>query len=504
MRFFNLIYRPGTRLAVLFCLLLSIGWLAAQDIQPWQYVRHSARDNNGMVHVRFNGTPSILGEYELTAYQNSAWIPQTLTTPEALTYEALLPYTYGQNLKYRLKTSYTVAGQTITAMNPAFLDSDTFPPALTNLGFIADDPVGDSISAYFSNLDLTGNWFGFTDNKLFTTMSDAANAFPTMNSLTSYNIYFAGLANTATALTDSSVYVMLYTFNLGTVISPGLYKFNFNMADTSFVYTRLGNIQSQVVNGKLNLACNIADLAADASFGTWPPANNSLGFMAGSIRMAMDLSTMTPSFTIGDFSGIAQLIFENNHYQVAQNTLPVITDPDPGDVYVSFSYSDAEGDFPLTAKFTLDSQQEFDFTPTSLDFSQPVQMTVLNPMGWASAWIEVSDNNISSAIYIFGDANEDETLPLAPAVKIYPNPFNPASGLLYVELSGAKNQTGSGAIYNLRGQLVKKLASHPTATSSVLNWDGLDADNYPVAAGIYFMRLKQEDKSLSRKIIVIR
>ena len=496
------------RKLIFISLLLAGCLLSAQDLTPWQYVRHSAVDVNGFVHVRFNGSQEILDNYEFYNWQNSAWTETPLTNPETFVYEALLPAVSGQILKYRLRTSYDYMGETITAVNPAFLSSDSFPPDLNALGYIADDPVGDSINVYHPNLDITGNWFGYTDTKLYCAMSNASNLFPTMNSFTSYNLYFAGLASTTTAVADSSVYAMIYTFNIPGVISPGLYKLGINLADTTVVYQYLGPIQSVVSGGKLYLSCNISDLTADPGFGTWPPEFNSLGFMSGSIKIDIDSTTFTPSFGIGDLSGIAQLVFENHNYTVGINALPVLSDFNVQSVgaalRITCTYTDANHDFPLYCKgwFTHDElPAEVDFVATSLDFSQPVIMeAVLNAPSFTDGIVWVSDNNFEFNTYMIpGTAVEDETMPSAPTVKIFPNPFNPAAGLLNVKIASVKTEPLTGYIYNLKGQCVRQLNG-----SGSLSWDGMTDSQVPAQNGLYLVKVKHDTGTLTQKIILLR
>jgi len=494
------------RLVLLSLLVFAFFLLSAQDLTPWQYVRHSAVDINGQVHVRFNGNPAIPENYQLLNWQNNAWTELPLTSPETFVYEALLPAVTGQTLKYRLRTSYEAMGQSITAVNPAFLSADTFPPALNALGYIADDPAGDSINVYHPNLDITGNWFGYTNSKLYCAVSNASNLFPIMNSFTSYNLYFAGLAATTTAASDSTVYAMIYTFNIPGVISPGLYKLGINLADTTVVYQYLGAIQSVVSGGKLFLSCNISDLTADPGFGNWPPEYNSLGFMSGTIKIDLDLVTLTPSFGIGDLSGLAQLVFENHNYAIGQNTLPVISNTSitgpAGAHFLTFTYSDANGDFPLTAHHYLnDPSTAVDFIPSSLDFTQPVTMSAfIGSIEYEfQTMIRVSDNNIDFATDWLLVSNEDETLPTPSAVKIYPNPFNPSKGMLHIDFFERLTPPDARLwIYNSRGQLVKQTS---------FSWDGTDNVGKPVGDGIYYLRHFDYDDMKGykvNKIMVIR
>jgi hypothetical protein len=155
------------KIIILIILLFSFLALTAQTATPWQYVRHSAVDNNNQVHVRFNAGPEATGNYQFYHWLNNSWQELGLDNYETLAYEALLPFSTGQTLKWRLRNSYDLGGVSYVAVNPGFLSSDTFPPALASLGYIADDPVGDSVSVYFSNLDLTGSWAGWSNNKLY-------------------------------------------------------------------------------------------------------------------------------------------------------------------------------------------------------------------------------------------------------------------------------------------------------------------------------------------------
>jgi hypothetical protein len=312
-----------------------------------------------------------------------------------------------------------------------------------------------------------------------------------MNSFTSYNMYFAGLANTATAMADSTIYAMVYTFNIPGIISPGLYKLGMNVADTTFTFVRLGNIQSQVVSGKLMLSCNISDLTADPSFGTWPPLFNSLGFMAGSMNIGINTSTMTPSFNFGDYTSPAQLIFEKYSYLLTPNTPPVISNVIIND-YISykvlqFTYTDANQDFPLYAKVLLENMgNEPDITPVIPDFTQPVTMTAILPnTGWEHGTIRISDNNTTFVTYdISNTAINEETIPSVPSFKIYPNPFNPNKGVLNFQMLGNKTYPDSRIwIYNSKGQLVKLIDMETN-----IHWDGKDDNHQPVGDGIYYYK----------------
>ena len=87
----------------------------------------------------------------------------------------------------------------------------------------------------------------------------------------------------------------------------------------------------------------------------------------------------------------------------------------------------------------------------------------------------------------------------------YPNPFNPETWIPY-DLGKPAEVTIS--IYNVNGQLVRKLAfGHQVAgryqsRSRAAYWDGRNAFGEPVASGLYFYTLTAGDFSATRKMLI--
>lgn len=84
----------------------------------------------------------------------------------------------------------------------------------------------------------------------------------------------------------------------------------------------------------------------------------------------------------------------------------------------------------------------------------------------------------------------------------YPNPFNP---ITQISFTLPKTQAAQLSIYNLKGQLVKRLidATLP-AGENTISWDGTDARGNVVSSGIYSYRLLSEGKSISRKMLLMK
>jgi len=84
----------------------------------------------------------------------------------------------------------------------------------------------------------------------------------------------------------------------------------------------------------------------------------------------------------------------------------------------------------------------------------------------------------------------------------FPNPFNSQTAIR-VELSSS--ETGELAIFNLKGDLVRSydLSGSNQPVQKII-WDGKNLDNSYVKSGVYFYRLKVGDKSLTRKMVLLK
>lgn len=98
----------------------------------------------------------------------------------------------------------------------------------------------------------------------------------------------------------------------------------------------------------------------------------------------------------------------------------------------------------------------------------------------------------------------------------YPNPFNPATSIEFeVPSASIDAPIGAGranglvpvtvAVYDLRGALVKTLASGVYAPGRHrVVWDGTNASGMRVATGVYFYRMQTNETSYTRKMVLIR
>jgi len=84
----------------------------------------------------------------------------------------------------------------------------------------------------------------------------------------------------------------------------------------------------------------------------------------------------------------------------------------------------------------------------------------------------------------------------------YPNPFNPGTNISFY--LGERSQVEL-TIYNLLGEKVKTVINSDLAAGShSITWDGTNQSGSTVASGIYFYKLTAGDKSLIKKMTLMK
>ncbi len=84
----------------------------------------------------------------------------------------------------------------------------------------------------------------------------------------------------------------------------------------------------------------------------------------------------------------------------------------------------------------------------------------------------------------------------------WPNPFNPTTTISYALPQAADVEL---AVFNVLGQRVKTLVqTHQNAGTYRVLWDGTNAQNQPVASGIYIYRLVAGNRVAIRKMILMK
>jgi hypothetical protein len=97
--------------------------------------------------------------------------------------------------------------------------------------------------------------------------------------------------------------------------------------------------------------------------------------------------------------------------------------------------------------------------------------------------------------------------PVLPASDIalpqnYPNPFSSSTTIKY---NLAADGEVSLSVYNVKGQVVRTFSrDNVKAGEHSLSWDGKDEHGRTAASGLYFFRLQSGEKSLTRKLLLVR
>lgn len=84
----------------------------------------------------------------------------------------------------------------------------------------------------------------------------------------------------------------------------------------------------------------------------------------------------------------------------------------------------------------------------------------------------------------------------------YPNPFNPSTTISF----SLKNSSSVKLeVFNSKGQLVNTLCDHALTTGNYnYTWNGTDNSGRKVTSGVYFYRLKADNQSTMKKMLMLK
>lgn len=120
-----------------------------------------------------------------------------------------------------------------------------------------------------------------------------------------------------------------------------------------------------------------------------------------------------------------------------------------------------------------------------------------------------TDALLSALYYPTDDPDQDgngNDIPLIVQYPVlnnnYPNPFNPSTTISY---SLPKEMHCTLSVYNIKGQKVKTLFDGKSLKGNQrLVWNGMDDNSKHVASGVYFYKLVTPDKSITKKMILMK
>ena len=128
----------------------------------------------------------------------------------------------------------------------------------------------------------------------------------------------------------------------------------------------------------------------------------------------------------------------------------------------------------------------------------------------ANILIQYNNQTLTIPVYLVVSSafSDDTQIPLSTELyNVYPNPFMISSkkSNLKINYQLAKKSQTSLTIFNLKGQLIAKLTEGvQTAGKHSVSWNLKDKNGKKISSGIYFYKLDSKDKTLIKKITVIK
>ena len=181
---------------------------------------------------------------------------------------------------------------------------------------------------------------------------------------------------------------------------------------------------------------------------------------------------------------------------------------------VTATYSDIQGGWAGTGNINEDplfaDPQNGDFHLTWMNF--PIPDSTMSPCidtGDPSSPLDPDGTIADMGAYYYDQGTGTENYEFQISnfrLNNYPNPFNPTTTISFnISRKGAKDAetcpTCRIVIYNIKGQKVKSFPNLQINTSpnQQIVWDGKDEKGQNVSSGVYFYRLKVNDKIVDTK-----
>ncbi len=107
-------------------------------------------------------------------------------------------------------------------------------------------------------------------------------------------------------------------------------------------------------------------------------------------------------------------------------------------------------------------------------------------------WYNSNKNDPNNGNFLITDINATN----------YPNPFNPETTIKY--MLPTENQVQI-TIFNNKGQFIKNLLNKEQSKGThTITWDGTDINSNKVSSGIYIYKIKTREKTITRKMILLK
>ena len=183
---------------------------------------------------------------------------------------------------------------------------------------------------------------------------------------------------------------------------------------------------------------------------------------------------------------------------------------------LNFTKKHSNGDvFIIETNAIFKEEYKLTFVPndnTEVSFSRMTSsgwqtLTTYTDESYSTVWAYSSD----PGIYGIFEGGELTLVPTEFNLSdAFPNPFNLSTTIRYVvpvqgDFKEAQSSSVTLDIYNIRGQLVKKVVSQKQMPGTYeVRWNGTNESGRVIATGIYLMRLTVGDNIATKKLTVLK
>ncbi|MFH1372277.1 MAG: PQQ-binding-like beta-propeller repeat protein [bacterium] len=137
------------------------------------------------------------------------------------------------------------------------------------------------------------------------------------------------------------------------------------------------------------------------------------------------------------------------------------------------------------------------------DWSYPISGFVT--VGNGQLYVSTHEGKLYAFKNFYLAANDDADSELPQDFELhqnYPNPFNPVT---QIEYSLPIRSHVKLVVHNLLGQTVRTLVNEPRqAGTHTATWNGTDEHGHPVSSGVYLYRLKADNFTTSKKMLLLK
>ncbi len=448
------------------------------------------------------GAPDDATVYYSTDAQ-STWADLTMETAAGSpgTWETICPMPDGDLVYWFLTHSDSAAAFTGPKNH-----TDAFPPPASVMVDPADEFAGDAVDYYTSACDLTGARFGYSDTRVYATLTNATGSWPTSGGILGPWYVYSAIIGNPDAAEDSIALAMVYA-NVPVLAQTGLYWVD--ARDSSYV--RVGDIDATITGGELHMRCEIADLIAQPDFGPDNPSGY-YGVGAGTAT-----SLITTAQWANDRTNVYAFYMRTDSVAPGSNTAPSLADAMAGpsgggapDTLIRFAvtYTDSDGHLAAVRNLMVDSDvYPMECPGPDRDYTAGVGFSLDVPLSPGEHMYSFSfsdgDLDVATAPVVLNVATgvpDDAPVTTLAFRSAWPQP---CSSELRLSFSLGARPRGRVDIYNTSGRLVRTLwtggpGEHETS------WNMKDDAGGRVASGVYFAVLTAGPERAQRKVVVLR